>query len=171
MSPSFAKSWPHIGHSEERHCEDRKFKQKHHQYAGVAICPRCNAIWRAKHWYVKPSEAQQLAADPLTRSEYCPGCDQINKEIYEGEVHLIGTLHDKDSALGLLNHTEAKAYLQNPRSRIARIDTADGALKVLTTTAWLATRIGKEFEKAFKGSLEIKRSPGERFVIVNWQAP
>lgn len=165
-----AKQWPQVGHSEERHCEDRKFKQKHHQCAGVALCPECHAVWLSKRWYVNAKKANLLAQDPLTRTQLCPGCDQIHKQMYEGEVYLQSPhiLEIREDAFGLLEHTEARAYMHNPRSRIAIIEeTADG-MRIVTTTKWLAQRIGKEFEKAFKGTLKIKPLPNEKFVRVYW---
>lgn len=59
----------------------------------------------------------------------------------------------------------------NAASKILSITDCEDYIEILTTTEWLAVRIGKEMEKAFKGKLEIKRPTQEQFVQVRWSRP
>lgn len=166
-STNLAKAHPEIGHSTERLYEDRKMKQKHRQWAGKAMCERCGAVWMGKHWYVAPVDKKDVI-----RTELCPGCQRVEQQLYEGEVFLKApeATAENEDMMGLLNHTESRAYLQNPKSRIALIEPIEGGLHIVTTSVWLANRIGKEVANAFKGGqLDLKRSPGENFIIVRWE--
>ncbi len=68
-----------------------------------------------------------------------------------------------------LIHNEAdKRRHKNVAARVVTVeDDADG-LVVQTTEHSLAERIGKEFERAFSGVLNIQWLPKEEFVRVTW---
>lgn len=165
-----AKRAPEIGHSSERLVEDRKMKPKFKVQAGTAICERCKAVGLDKHWFFDTKLAEHYAADPLVRMVVCPGCKRVEDKMYEGEVTLESPLlsENKEMVYGTIYHTAAKAFHDNPFARIAVIEDMGDKIRLVTTTRWLAQRLGKEFHKAFKGHLEIKPSPGEKFVIVKW---
>jgi hypothetical protein len=59
--------------------------------------------------------------------------------------------------------------MQNPRSRVGVIESTEDGLRLQTTTKWLAQRIGKEFAKAFHGSLELIPTNDGRHLRVEWQ--
>jgi hypothetical protein len=42
-------------------------------------------------------------------------------------------------------------------------------LYILTTTQFLAKRIGKELQKAYRGLLKVSDLPRERFTRVRWE--
>ncbi len=100
----------------------------------------------------------------------CPGCQRIEQNVHNGEVILKGPLllANKDAVMGLIRHTETKAWHDNPSSRISSLVDSGESIEIQTTTKWLATRIGKEMQKCFKGTLNIKPSPREKFVRVQW---
>ena len=166
-----AKRAPEIGHSGERLVEDRKLKEKHHTQAGTAVCTRCGSIGLRKHWFAEPKLIERYAADPTLRYALCPGCDRTEKKHYEGEVLLESPLlgENHEMVYGLIYHTAAKAYHDNPLSRIAVIQDEGNKIYMLTTSRTLAERLGKAFHRSFKGKLEIKPSPEEKYSIVHWR--
>jgi hypothetical protein len=107
---------------------------------------------------------------PGVEEVVCPGCRRIEAHVYEGEVLLESPLliSRKNEAVNLIHSTEEEARLDNPISRVASIEVRDGVIYVLTTTRWLAERIGKEFAKALGGHLTIDKPPREKFVRVHW---
>jgi NMD protein affecting ribosome stability and mRNA decay len=165
-----AKAAPEIGHSTERLVEDKRLKQKTKTQAGTAICDRCRAVGMHKHWFVDHSLSERLAADPLVRFVVCPGCKRIEDRMYEGEVTLDSPLliANKEMIYGTLYHEAMKGFIRNPLSRIALIEDRGDMIRIVTTTCTLAGRLGKAIHKALKGKIEIKPSPGERFVFVKW---
>ena len=166
-----AKRAPEIGHSGERLIEDRRLKEKQRTQAGTAVCPRCGAIGIRKHWFAEPKMIERYASDPALRYALCPGCQRTEAKHYEGEVllesQLLGENHEM--VYGLIYHTAAKAFHDNPYSRIAVIQDDGDKIYMLTTTRTLAERLGKAFHRSFKGKLEIKPSPAEKYSIVQWR--
>lgn len=146
----------------------RRFNDKAQASAGIVVCKRCHAINSSKHWYCDVQEFTDLKNNGKTKEALCPGCNRIEGKIYEGQVllHSDKLNKDKNMLLSLIKHTEGKAWFDNPASRIGRMTWFDNRLEIYTTTKWLATRIGKEIKKAFKGQVEIKPSPEENYVRV-----
>lgn len=161
---------PEIGHAQDRLPTDRRFEKKNPQEPGASICTRCGAICHDKHWYIDPDMLKSLSRDPDVRTVHCPGCDRIERKIYDGEVILESELlvTHRESCLALIKHTEGKAWHDNPMSRIASMNENGRRIEILTTTRWLASRLGKQFYKSFKGTLEIKPSHREKFIRVYW---
>lgn len=170
-SSNRAKSKPEIGRSTERLVEDRHMKPKWKAQAGTAVCAICGAIGMQKHWFIDPKMHENLLNDPLVRYVHCPGCQRVKNKVYEGEVNLKSSLlvSNQEMVYGTLYKAAAKAYLHNPLSRIASIEEHGDSIRILTTTCTLAERLGKAIHRALKGQIEIKPSPGEKFVFVNWQ--
>lgn len=138
---------------------------------GTLICPRCHAISFEKRWFLDENCYQKLRMTPGVQLVICPGCQRIERQIYDGEVRLCSSLllQNKPQALAIIQHEEDKARQTNPFSRLAAVVDRGDEIDVLTTTRWLAERIGKAFHKAFKGSLKIQHLPDERFVRVRWK--
>lgn len=157
-------------HSQDRLYRDRRFRQKFLQECGPAVCKGCSAISYEKHWFIDPPRAKALGEDSKVRHVFCPGCHKVAEEIYDGEVILESPIlaETKDAVMGLIKHTELKCWHDNPMSRIGKIVDLGDRLEISTTTTWLGMRIGKEMRKAYKGSLDIKSSPREKFVRVRW---
>ncbi len=140
---------------------------------GTIVCPRCHAISTQKRWFLDEGRYEQLRQLPTTRLLLCPGCRRIERQIYEGDVRLRSPLllPNKIQALHLIYHEEDKARQTNPFSRLAVVEDLGSEIRILTTTCWLAERIGRAFQKSFKGTLIRQRLPGERFVRVRWSRP
>src|SRR5205814_1751454 len=115
-------------------------------------------------------EYKDLSKDKSVERALCPGCRRIEQKIYDGQVVLEGEfLNDHiETVMGLIKHTEGKAWHDNPRARIASIEQDGNRMEILTTTKWLAQRIGKEMHKSFKGKLKIQPLHRENFVRVYW---
>ena len=161
---------PEIGHSNDRLWQDRAVQHKQSGRPGSIICTRCHAVCHDKHWYTDPEEFKDLSKDKSAERALCPGCKRIDQKIYDGQVVLEGEFWKghKDTVMGLIKHTEGKAWHHNPRARIATIQEDGNRMEILTTTKWLAERIGKEMHKSFKGKLKIQPLPREKFVRVYW---
>ncbi len=138
---------------------------------GILICPRCHAISLRKRWFLDEERYQQLRTMPGVQYVICTGCRRIERQEYEGVVQLRSPLlvANKAQALAIIRHEEDRARETNPFSRLASVVDRGDQIDVLTTTYWLAERIGKAFHKSFKGCLELQRLPNERFVRVRWE--
>ena len=158
-----------VGKSEDWRFPHKKY-EKGKDHPGVIVCPRCHAISEQKRWYVDEQRYAQLVKMSGVEEVVCPGCRRIEAHVYEGEVLLKSPLlvGRKNEALSLIQNTAEEARLENPISRVASVDVRDGEIYVLTTTRWLAERIGKEFAKAYGGELKIDRPPREKFARVRW---
>lgn len=169
MATERAKTHPEIGHV-ERLIPDTHMKGQPREEAGTKICSRCDSVGIHKHWFSDRKITEKYAADPLTYETICPGCERIQNQIYEGEVLLDSPLIQKNREMvyGTIYHTAAKAYHDNPLARVAHIEEKGNRIHILTTTKSLATRLGKAIYKALSGTLTIKPSPGEQYVIVHW---
>ena len=148
---------------------DNKYEKGKDQ-PGILVCPSCHAISVQKRWFLDENRYRELRNAPGVRLVTCPGCQRIERHIYEGDVRLQSPLLllNKPQALGLIYHEEEKARLTNPISRLASVEDRGDEIVVLTTTRWLAERIGKAFRKTFKGTLDLQRMPYEKFVRVRW---
>ena len=137
---------------------------------GTLICPRCHAISREKRWLLDEPLYEDLKRQPDVRPFICPGCEAVEREMYDGEVVLRSPLlvTNREAALRLIRNEEARVRQDNPLARLASVEDRDGEIHVLTITPFLARRIGKEFEKAFGGELEVQSLPRERFTRVRW---
>jgi hypothetical protein len=111
-----------------------------------------------------------LRQDKNAHAVLCPGCTRVEQEQFEGEVVLSNSRFatQMGEVIALIKHTEGRCWHHNPMARIAAVSEEKEILHIQTTTMLLAERIGKELKKAFKGNLEIKRTPGEHFVRVYW---
>lgn len=138
---------------------------------GVLICPRCHAISDHKQWYYDERHYQELKWDHNAGVMLCPGCSEFDRAMYGGEVRLRSSLllQNKREALQLIRDTERQAMLENPLARLAAIHDHGEEIVVLTTTPFLARRIGTEFKKAFDGKLRVDKLPQEEFVRVYWE--
>lgn len=137
---------------------------------GTIVCPRCHAISVQKRWFLDEARYQQLRTTPGVQLVICPGCRRIQRQVYDGDVRLCSRLllANKAQALAIIRHEEDKARVTNPFSRLGSVVDYGDRIDVLTTTCWLAERIGKAFHKAFKGQLDLQRLPDEKFVRVRW---
>lgn len=138
---------------------------------GPAICERCHAYLETDHWQYDAQRYHALKGRPDVHATLCPGCERVERRLYEGQVI---ARHDweamsKSDVLNLIHNTEARVRAANPAARIARMEDRGDELYILTTTRFLAERIGKALHKACQGELHIMPLPRERFTRVRWE--
>lgn len=155
--------------------EDWRFPKKRYEkgkdHPGIIVCPRCQAISEQKRWFIDEQRYRELKGLPGVEEVVCSGCRRIEAQVYGGEVFLKSPLLTtrKDEALSLIDHTAEKEMRKNPIARVASVEFRDDEIHVLTTTRWLAQRIGKEFAKALGGELTIDNLLQEKFSRVRWE--
>jgi len=144
----------------------RAFQELH----GHSYCTRCGAINFKKRWYFDPVQEQILRLDKNVDAVVCPGCRRVESGEYEGEVILANSkcATQMGEIVALIKHTEGKCWHSNHTAKIAAVNEVDDVIHIETTTSFLAERIGKELRKAFKGNLELKRTPEEKFMRAYW---
>ena len=149
--------------------EDRQFASQL-DVPGPAICSRCHSYLETDHWLYDEKRYDQLKSRPDVNTMLCPGCTRIEKRLYEGEVmvHHDWRAVDKQEIMNLIRHEEARARSTNPTARIALMEDRGEDLYILTTTQFLAERIGKELHKAYRGTLKVTPLRRERFSRVRW---
>lgn len=148
---------------------DRRFDDKE-DIAGPAICKRCHAYLETDHWLYSEKRRRELQERPDVTVTLCPGCSRVERRLYEGEVRIYhgGNEALKQELLNLIHHEEARARIHNPMARIALLEERGDEIYLLTTTEFLAKRIGQELRKAHRGVLKLNRLPRERFMRVTW---
>jgi hypothetical protein len=148
-----------------------KTYRDHEVRPGPAICDRCHAYLETDHWRYGERRYRELSVVTGVTTTRCPGCLRIERRLYEGEVRVIHDGHgtSMDEIRRLIHHEEARERITNPSARIAVEEERDGELYILTTTQFLARRIGQELHKAFRGALTSTNLPYERFTRVKWR--
>ncbi len=134
------------------------------------LCPKCHAIFDGEKWGYDLDVYHEWRKKGA-RYTLCPGCERIERRRVDGIVDLRGDFlkEHKEEAMNLINNVAEKKKGKNIAARIFRIRESNQGIHVETTDRSLAERIGKEFEKAFSGSLDISWLKSEDFVRVNWQ--
>ncbi|MDR3615817.1 MAG: hypothetical protein P4L53_19820 [Candidatus Obscuribacterales bacterium] len=145
--------------------EHHRVKPEQHHRAfqvqpGHSYCRVCGAVNFHKHWYIAPAQEHALKLDKSASQTLCPGCSRVEQELFEGELILANSRFAElcGEIVALIKHTEGRCWYKNPTAKIAGATEEDGIIHVMTTTKFLAERIGKELKQAFKGNLEIKRT-------------
>lgn len=132
-------------------------------------CPKCQAIFAEGKW----TTTSQTRKPKRAREEkiLCPGCERIEKRRVDGVVYLKGAFLKEHSqeALNLINNVAERKRSKNIAARIFSIEQNYESIIVQTTEKTLAERIGKEFEKAFHGELNIKWLEDAEFARVHWE--
>jgi hypothetical protein len=149
---------------------DRRFDD-FEKTEGPAICSRCHAYLETDHWLYGEQRYREIKEMPDIHVMLCPGCTRVERRLYEGEVtvrHHWDSV-DKAEVVNLIRHEEARARATNPSARIALLDDRGDELYILTTTQFLAKRIGTELHKAYRGSLKEDHLLRERFMRVRWE--
>jgi len=130
---------------------------------GPALCPDCGAVFRRGRW--QWGEASERAKEHL-----CAACRRVRERLPAGYVRLSGPffVRNHDEVLRLVRNEEAREKRNHPLQRIMAIREVRGAVEVTTTDVHVARRIGDALRSAFQGSLELRYSPDEYLVRVNW---
>ncbi|MDI6891411.1 MAG: BCAM0308 family protein [Actinomycetota bacterium] len=136
----------------------------------MKICSKCVAVFDGQKWIYDEEEYLRLKKRGKVEAALCPGCDRLEKRRVDGVVHLKGKFlkEHREEALNLIKNVAEKKRRKNVAARIFELMEDDEGITVETTDHVLAERIGKEFEKAFSGKLEITWLKKEEFVRVNW---
>lgn len=136
--------------------------------SGYLVCSQCLAEYHEKHWYSTDSSLE--APDRVRMESICPGCYRVEKRIWNGEVIIEGLdkFASRSELTSLLKRVEHECWLDNPTSRILGTIETEDKLEIKTTTAWLARRLGKEVESAFRGHLEINELTDKEMLYIHW---
>lgn len=150
--------------------QDRRFADQE-LLEGPAVCERCHAYLESDHWRYSEHRYEEMRTLPGVKTMLCPGCLRIERRLYEGEVTVRHRwdVFDKEMILHIIHNEEARLRVANPAARIALIEDHGDELYVLTTTQFLAERIGKALHKSCHGSLRLSHLPRERFTRVWWE--
>ncbi|PKQ27593.1 MAG: hypothetical protein CVT63_07190 [Candidatus Anoxymicrobium japonicum] len=138
----------------------------------MKICPKCGAIWDGDRWTPEPGkELLARFAKKQRCAELCPGDARIEKRQVEGVVILKGKFlaSHSEEINNLLSRVAREGRRRNVVARVLNITRENGNIAIETTDEHLAERMGKEVEKAFKGTLEIKWQKKDAFARVTWQ--
>lgn len=131
--------------------------------AGPAVCPDCGAVFVRGRW--RWGQASEKAKPHL-----CAACRRVRERQPAGTVRLSGPFFsgNRDEVLRLVRNQEAREKQNHPLQRIVAIRDVRRAVEVTTTDVHLARRIGDAVCNAFQGTLEVRYSPHEYRVRVNW---
>ncbi len=144
------------------------------EYKDMDVCRVCRNIYHNKRWVKDNDLFERLMKKPEKVSyTVCPSCRKIETHYFEGIVELKGDFlfEHKDEILNLIKNTEKRADYINPLYRIGdiEIDEKDKTIRLATTSADLAQRIGKNIEKAYEGVLGLSFSDDNKLVRVHWE--
>lgn len=143
------------------------------EYKELSVCRKCRSIYHDKRWTIDEELYGSLLKHPeKINYTLCPACRKIETGYVEGIVELAGDflIEHKEDILNLINNTEKKANYIDPLGKVVKINMDEQNKKIIVTTTNenLAQRIGKNLEKAYKGSVEYSFSKEDRMVRVYW---
>ncbi|MDI6874966.1 MAG: BCAM0308 family protein [Actinomycetota bacterium] len=136
----------------------------------MKICPSCYAVCVDQKWCFDERMRQKAMKSNGWEKHLCPGCDKVARGKVDGVVYLRGdflrTHHEE--AKNLIRSVAEKKLRKNIAARIAHIEEKDDEIVIQTTDRTLAERLGKEFERAYSGRLDIQWQHGADFARVYW---
>ena len=132
--------------------------------SGPALCPGCGAVFRRGRW-------QWGEAGINAKHHVCPACKRTRERQPAGTIRLSGAYFasHRDEVLRLARNEEFREKRLHPLQRIIAIRDVRGATEVTTTDVHVARRIGDALYHAFLGTLEIRYSPEEYRVRIQWR--
>jgi NMD protein affecting ribosome stability and mRNA decay len=136
----------------------------------MKICPSCYAVYNGQKWDFDEKAREKLMKGNGWEKHLCPGCERVARGQVDGVVHLRGDFLDthKEEAKNLIRSVAQKKLHKNIAARIYHIEEKNGEMVIETTDRVLAERLGKEFEKAFSGHLDIQWQHHSDFARVYW---
>ncbi len=136
----------------------------------VKICPSCYAVCVDQKWCFDEERRQRIMKGNGWEKHLCPGCEKVAKGKVDGVVYLRGDFlrAHREEAKNLIRSVAEKKLRKNIAARIAHIEEREDEIVIQTTDRALAERLGKEFEKAYSGRLDIQWQQGADFARVYW---
>ena len=134
-----------------------------YKLAGPACCPGCGAIFRRGRWRWEEVPA-------ASRAEQCPACRRIRENAPLASVTLSGEFlaPHRGEILARVRACERAENRTHPLKRIMAVRPAGKELRITTTDAHLARRIGDALRRAYKGELEYRYNKGDKLLRVTW---
>ena len=134
-----------------------------YKLAGPACCPDCGAIFRRGRWRWEAVPAAAKAA-------LCPACRRTRERTPGATVVLSGEFLAAHRAeiLGRVRNCEQAENRTHPLQRIMAIAAAGKGVRITTTDAHLARRIGDALRRAYKGELAYRYSKDDNRLRVTW---
>jgi hypothetical protein len=131
--------------------------------AGPACCPDCGAIFRRGRWRWEAVPAAAKAA-------LCPACRRTRERLPGASVVLSGDFlaAHRDEILGRVRNCEQAENRTHPLQRIMAIAPSGKGLRITTTDAHLARRIGEALHHAYKGELDYHYNKEDNLLRVLW---
>lgn len=139
---------------------------------GPCYCPECGAVHHDKRWSFDSSALAEMKHAGVT-PHVCPACTMVSQGLFEGELMLRWSRFavdgvQKGDVLNLIHHVAEMEKIKHPLSRLVSLQEDAEAIIVLTTTPFLATRLGHAVHRAFEGELSIDKLEREAFTRVDW---
>lgn len=95
-----------------------------------------------------------------------------NPDVEEGGIVRIAgkfLLDHETEILNLIKHEDKLAQERNPNHKVTKIEKIDDMIVVEVSVHNLAERIGHALKSAYKGEIDLKFRPGEKFVEIDWR--
>lgn len=136
----------------------------------MKICPSCYAVNDGQKWAFDEKARGKAMKGNGWEKHLCPGCERVARGQVDGVVYLRGDFLNahKEEAKNLIRSVAQKKLHKNIAARIYHIEEKNGEMVIETTDRVLAERLGKEFEKAFSGHLDIQWQHHSDFARVYW---
>jgi hypothetical protein len=130
---------------------------------GPTCCPGCGAVYRRGRW-----RWEEVPAAP--RAELCPACRRVREREPVASVTLSGEFlaSHRDEILARVRACERAENRTHPLKRIIAVSPAGKGVRITTTDAHLARRIGDALRSAYKGELRYRYRKGEDLLQVSW---
>lgn len=130
---------------------------------GPAACPDCSAVYRRGRW-------RWEAAPAGARRARCPACLRARDRLPGASVTLSGRffMQHRDEILARVRSCEQAEKRTHPMQRIMAIAANRSGLRISTTDAHLARRIGDALRHAYKGELEYRYNKEDSQLRVAW---
>ncbi len=144
------------------------------EFKDPSICSKCRSVYHNKRWVKDEELYKNLMKNPdKVVFTVCPACQKIETGYMEGDVELKGDFlfKHKDEIVNLIKNTAEKANYINPLERIEKIniDEENKTIEIITADDKLAQRIGKNIERAYKGTIEYSFSKEDKMTRVYWK--
>jgi NMD protein affecting ribosome stability and mRNA decay len=136
----------------------------------MRICPSCYAVCVDQKWEFDEATREKAMKGNGWEKHLCPGCERVAKGKVDGVVYLRGDFLDthREEAKNLIRSVAQKKLHKNIAARICHIEEKKDEIIIETTDRVLAERLGKEFEKAYSGHLDIQWQYHSDFARVYW---